>query len=587
MFKSRLQQWGFVKNLSSNDWHALAKLYKARRGSGKQATEFLVNGRRKTVADLQKHIRSLSQKLSEEEFLAAAESVIVPPHVRSYTPDPGGTPNSSSYSPSLSSSNGSISSTLHFTPISANTLLSHLQPSSMKDRPLHFEDGAAPISSTSSLRHPTTEAALQQESVTDEDYVLVSNSSETVSEALSSPSSCDQVQQDVRTMAWQVVKPVPLMSRYDAEDIRSWVLVNSTEATEGAQGNETLCPKCSQALSEHCIRLEELAPSNQHPRNLLCSAAQEAMILPSTTEGRGEAWRWMAFCFGACIHMSRGDTELSTKILTSAAEELEEMLSKYDRLTLMSLNLMLSILHMHDQSSIAERIVRSAFEVAQRILSVDDGIRVTIEWMVRVAGRTLQKGGEVLVKLEQVHQAFDTTLGTSSPTTIASLYNVAWMLCYEGRWQEAEGTLQDLYERSSASLGTMHLQSTMILATLSRAQSRQGKYSAAINTIKRSIHDSVSTLGRSHPYRLELKRRLALMYEEIGEKELMADLYWDVLKGRIKMLGTEHPYTAGAKADVEKLLKELGQWNEDGSTQSSIDQLFTKTSPVYVSYEAY
>ena len=67
----------------------------------------------------------------------------------------------------------------------------------------------------------------------------------------------------------------------------------------------------------------------------------------------------------------------------------------------------------------------------------------------------------------------------------------------------------------------------------------------------------------------------------------MADLYWDVLKGRIKMLGTEHPYTAGAKADVEKLLKELGQWNEDGSTQSSIDQLFTKTSPVYVSYEAY
>ena len=67
----------------------------------------------------------------------------------------------------------------------------------------------------------------------------------------------------------------------------------------------------------------------------------------------------------------------------------------------------------------------------------------------------------------------------------------------------------------------------------------------------------------------------------------MEDLYWDVLKGRIKMLGTEHPYTAGAKADVEKLLKELGQWNEDGSTQSSIDQHFTKASPVCSSYEAY
>jgi tetratricopeptide (TPR) repeat protein len=581
MFKSRLRQWGFVKNLSSNDWHALAKLYKARRDSGKQATEFLINGRRKTIADLQKHIRSLSQKPSEEEFLAAAESMTVPPHMRSYTPDPGGTPNS------LSSSTESISSTLHFTPISSKIPLSYPRSSSMKDRPLHKEDGTAPIPSTASPRHPTTEAALQQESVTNEDYVFISNISEAASEALSSPSSCDQVQQDVRTMALQVVKPVPLMSRYGAEDIRSWVLVSSTEATEGAQDNGTLCPQCTQAMSEHCISLEGLAPSNQQPRSLLCSAAQEAMILPSTTEGRGEAWRWMAFCFGACIHMSRGDTELSTKLLASAAEELEEMLSKYDPLTLMSLNLMLSILHMHDQGSIAERIVRSAFEVAQRVLSVDDGIRVTIEWMVTVAGRTLQKGGEVLVKLERIHQAFDTTLGTSSPTTIASLYNVAWMLCCEGRWQEAEETLQDLYERSSASLGTMHLQSTMALATLSRAQSRQGKYTAAINTIKLSIRDSVSTLGRSHPYRLELKRRLALMYQDIGKKELMEDLYWDVLKGRIKMLGTEHPYTAGAKADVEELLKELGQWNEDGSTQSSIDQLFINTSPVCVSYEAY
>src|SRR5271170_534037 len=235
MYKSRLRQWGFVKNLSSNEWYALAKLYKARRDSGKQATEFLVNGRRKTIADLQRHIRSLSQKLSEEEFLVAAEGMTVPPHVRSYTPDPGGTPNSSSYSPSLSSSTGSISSTLHFTRISSNIPLSYPQSSSLKDRSLHKEDGAAPISSTASLRHPTTEAALQQESVTDEDYVFVSNISEAVSEVLSSPSSCDQVQQDVRTMALQVVKPAPLMSRYGAEDIRSWVLASLTEATEGAQ----------------------------------------------------------------------------------------------------------------------------------------------------------------------------------------------------------------------------------------------------------------------------------------------------------------------------------------------------------------
>jgi len=67
----------------------------------------------------------------------------------------------------------------------------------------------------------------------------------------------------------------------------------------------------------------------------------------------------------------------------------------------------------------------------------------------------------------------------------------------------------------------------------------------------------------------------------------MEGLYWDVLKGRIKMLGSQHPYTAGAKKSLEDLLKELGKWNEDGSTQWSIDELFAGTSPSSLHHEAY
>ena len=154
--------------------------------------------------------RKLSQLPAPKPRALAAdewEAVKVPPHVRSYTPDPGGTPNSSSYSPSLSSSNGSISSTLYFTLISADTLRSHLQPSSMKDRPLHFEDGAAPISSTASPRHPTTEAALQQESVTDEDYVLVSNNSEDLIDTSNRASACDSSHGGFRKPVQTLTKP--------------------------------------------------------------------------------------------------------------------------------------------------------------------------------------------------------------------------------------------------------------------------------------------------------------------------------------------------------------------------------------------
>jgi hypothetical protein len=282
--------------------------------------------------------------------------------------------------------------------------------------------------------------------------------------------------------------------------------------------------------------------------------------------------------------------ELSTTSLNGASAELEEMLSRKDCLTLISLNLMLSILHMHDQGSIAESIVRSALRVAERVLSPDDPIRATIAWMVTVAGRTIQKGGrdgDVLVKLEEINRAFERDLGPTNPTTIASGYNVAWMLCREGQWEEADRILCTLYETCRSSLGPIHMQSIMVLSTLSRAQSRQGHYSAAMGTIERAIRDSESTLGCNHPHRLELKRRLALMYQDIGEKEPMEELYWDVLKGRIKMLGTQHNYTAGAKKDLEDLLKELGKWNEDGSTQWSIDELFASTSPSSSQHEAY
>jgi hypothetical protein len=589
MFKARLRLWGFVKNVSSNDWHALAKLYKTRKDSGKQATEFLVHGRRRTIGDLQKHIRF--QNLSEDDFLAAADSIKIPPHVRCYTPDPGGTPSSSSHSPQQSSSTKSTSNSLHFTPISSHTTLSHPSTSSMEERPLQQDESLPNGLSIGFMRYPTTEeGALQQDLANDEDFVLISNPSESASEILSFSSSCDQVQHDVRTMALQVVKPVALMSRYGAEDIRSWVLVSLTETTDGPQEPVDLCSKCHQPISKHSLSLEALKPPTQQPRSLLSHTPQDAMILPATTEGHGEAWRWMAFCFGACICMSQGDLELSTKALSGAAAEFKELLSKNDCLTLMSLNLMLIILHMHDQGTIAESVVLNALEVAEHVLSAGDPVRITIEWMVTVAGRALPKSGhngEVLVKLGQIHQTFDTDLGATSPTTIASLYNFTWMLCYEGRWEEAEKNLHALYESSSTSLGTKHMQSVTALTTLSRVHSRQGNHTAAIRTMEQAICDSKYTLGRCHPYRLECKRRLALIWHELGKKEAMEDLYWDVFKGRIKMLGARHPYTEGAKTDLEKLLKELGKWEEDGSTQWAIDELFTNTSQSSSSHEAY
>jgi hypothetical protein len=425
----------------------------------------------------------------------------------------------------------------------------------------------------------------------DNDFILVSDTPRPPSVASSTSSSaCNQIEQDVRTMALQVFKPANLISRIGADDMSSWVYLNSTVGRDNDRDSDELCPKCNQPISQHVKNLVNLAPSTQGPRSLLEHSDQLAMILPASTDSHGEAWRWIAFCFASCMAMSRGDVDLSDEFLHVAAAEFEEMLAKHDCLILTGLNLMLSILHMHDQHSIAESVVHSALTVAERVRPADDPIRATIKWMTTVAACKLEESGgngEVLTQLESIYEGLREDLGGENPSTLAALYNFAWMLCFEERLAEAEQKLHKLYASSSSSLGPTHMQSITTLTTLSRAQANQGNYNAAIQTIQTAIRDSEPTLGRSHPHRLESKRRLALMYRKIGEVPLMEELYWDVLKGRIKMLGPEHSYTEGMRVDLVELLKELGKWNEDGSTQAAIDELYAQPSPPTLQHQAF
>jgi len=572
MFKTRLQQWDFTKNARSDDWDALAVLHHTRKQRGKHLTEFSVRGKRKTLADLRAHIKAKGK--TEEEFYAAALGCEIPDHIRCYTPDPGGTQQQS-----RSPIHNRPTLTPHVT--SSNHPYTPLSPSKSSLTPGPFWVPATP--SAVSMTRIQQRAGRQPSRSTmeqEEDFILVPDSSSSPSN--SSSMSCDQVQQDVRTMALQVVRPVALMQRYGADDVDSWLLVNKPEDGKSSDEKGRLCPRCRQPRSNHPISVAGLAPSTRQPRNLLTDS-DNALKLPSTTEGPGEAWRWMAYCFAACMFSGREDGENATKILEFAKEEFEAMLDKGDCLTLTSLNLMLTMLHQHNQSSIAESVVRSALDVAERVLPPEDLVRTTIQWMVAVAGLKLKPAGEneeALHKLAHIYDTFEIKLGKDNPSTLAALYNYAWMLNFEERYAEAEKLLQNLYERSDLFLGSSHMQTITALSSLSRAQSCQGKYAEAIENIQRAIRDSKPTLGKSHPHRLESKRRLALIYQELGHMELMEELYWDVLKGRIKMLGRDHPYTGGAKRDLIKLLKDLGKWNEDGLSQASIDKLFEVTSPV-------
>jgi hypothetical protein len=600
MFKGRIRQWEFNKNIRGDDWAALAILHKIRKDSGKRSTEFLVHGKKKTVADLRRHIKS--KNMSEDEFLAAALDSTIPDHVRSYTPDlekREWSPNQSSGEElsSPSSTKSAQPNALRLSPTSSPSFLSPFNDTSSIS---HYDPslGDLPTPSTRITEYSHPEGAPHFDDCPDyeSDFVMVSPDITQLDDACDV--LCDQVQRDVVTMASQLLKPTSLMTSYGAEDIPSVRLMCATPPPDSAWQPPHLCSKCHRPSSTHFISLARLAPPNTVGRNLLNNSQGESMTLPSTTKDYDGATRWVSLCFSACIYMSRAQAEFGTKSLADAATVFENMLIKRDGLIFTALHLMVTILHMHNQGHIAESIVHSATAVAERLLGPEDPIRLTLQFEEAAAGVGLSKSNINSTTLRKIFEDFKEKLTISHPWTIAALYNLAWMLLWEGSYSqdreqaealytEAEDKLQKLYQESCSTLTPQHMQSITALTTLSRAQSNLGKQDAAIETISKAIRDCRYTLGRSHPFRLEAKRRLASMYEAKGQRDKMEILYWDVLRGRVMMLGRNHPYTDGARIALTDLLKDLGKWDENGEAKWMIDELFEKTSESSSQHEAF
>jgi hypothetical protein len=600
MYKGRIRQWEFNKNIRGDDWSALAILHKIRKDSGKRSTAFIVHGKKKTVADLQRHIKS--KNMSEDEFLAAALDSAIPAHVRCYTPDPEKrdvSPNQSSSDEASSPSptKSAHPDAMHLSPSSSRSYLSPFNDTSTAsyDGP-NYEDVPTPSTRITDYSQTVDVQHSDQHADHESDYVMVSPEIDPLGDSFDV--MCDQVQMDVETMASQLLKPTPLMTGYGAKDIPSFQLVSATPPPDSAWRPPQLCSKCHRPTSAHFISLDKLAPPTMVVRNLLNGSQGESMTLPSTTKDYDGATRWVSLCFSACIYLSRGEAEFSKKSLADAATVFENMLVKRDGLIFTALHLMVVILHTHNQGDITKSIVQSASAVADRLLGPEDPIRLTLQFEDARADLGLSKSNIRSATLRKIFEDFEAKLTMSHPWTISAFYNLGWMLLWEGSYcedkdhaqalyAEAEDKLQKLYQVSSASLTPQHMQSITALTTLSRAQSNQGKKDAAVETMLKAIHDCRHTLGRSHPFRLEAKRRLAVMYEEKGEKHKMETLYWDILRGRVMMLGRNHPFTDGARIALTNLLKDLGKWDENGEAKWMIDELFEKTSESSSQYEAF
>jgi Tetratricopeptide repeat len=594
MFKARLGLWGLNKNSKNNDWGAIAKLHKIRKESGKFASEFLVHGRKRTLAQLRKHIKSKS--MSDQDFLAAAIEIEIPPYIRCYTPeaeeaaDPKPATGTSQSGPWVAwttppATDAFLSSPVTRSGIRQLSVASLLHQQSNEPRPLSRGHvlSDADVRTQSPARLPNEFGQQQRQCASDHGIITGPPSSHAPHHSGSIAARCQHIQNQLNRMAEQALVP-SAMQQSDLEVLESWVYLTNPLNHED-HDLALNCSKCNQSVSSHLNTLDDYVQVDSLARAAASPLSPASSII--TNDHRAAALKWVVRCFSACIYMTHGTSNLAAQSLVDAEGEVENMLTTNNPLTLTSLNLILSILHVHDQGQIVESIVGSALKVASNVLGCTNPITVTIAWMTAAAGQKLPQPGLDANALRCIYRDFAERLGDDHPHSITALYNLSWNLIIDDAWDEAESNLRRLHQTSCHVLGSAHMQSITALTSLSRVLSNQDKNESAIEIMQEAIERSKNTLGPSHPYRLESKRRLALIYEKINDKPRMESMYWDVLRGRVKMLGPTHPYTVGAKVDLEQLLHDLGKWDAQGRVKAAIDALFDQQDDFKSWHEAF
>ena len=561
MFKARIARWKFSKNSTDKDWKVLAVLLKRRENEGKRATEFMVHDRKKSAADILRHIKG--KNISEEAFLADAWDLPIPQYVRCYTPEPA--------APCRPPSQGSSSEfeDILFTPsssesppqsFSAPLARGQLDMLLLPQRPDPHSSMEKANHGGHAVTHEYGERALR-----DGPPEMVS-----ISQLDSPPESeaCDHLRQYLRGISIRALTPDSAASQTADEDSQSWIIILKA----GKNDPEACCSKCGQPVIAHEFVLDnypvpapvQRRPFGPSPAGIATTAFENdcKIVLP-----------WISCCFAACLYQK--NKELVATSLANAKIRLQSMLMNKNAMLLTGLNHMLSLLHMHQQGSVAESVMNAALEVAVLSLAPQDPVRTTIQWMTAASGQKIEQSGLTSQSLRDVLQEFMTSFGPDHPHTLTATYNLSFQLLLDGNVSEPRILLQNLYEKSKAILGRSALQTITALTTLSRAQSNEGHHRDAIETMKKAISISEATFNPDldHPFRLESKRRLAQLYEKLGQKEVMEPLYWDVLRGRIKMLG-KHSYTFGAKRDLIQLLKDLGKWDDEGQMERKVSDLF-------------
>ena len=535
MFNARLKGWGFVKNVSRQDWLTMAILHDDRKRAGQAECRFLICGKIIRAKDLKRYIQQ--QKLSDVEFLLEARRSGDPAsrHIRCITPQVDGLSlpdNSKEPDHLLEDGKGKTPRTVSDVKV-ADTL-----------RTIAPEDNMEGLWQTIGWGTAQTSHAADTE-----------RSEMSVNEATGGTQVASV---DNRFSTWPPLNPelgAMIARTYETFGSHACPEDNTTGAS-GRFSNDFPTPSYDIFIpySNPAGRSNTSIGRTVH---LLAQDETGLKILDLDDDDYVSAFE--AAYMGACMYRSLGQHETFALCLEQATSVYRRMCAVRSPSLLTSACDMLVWLSLHAEGTLIESIIKLCNGVAIQE-QMTGAICTLLEWMTAAAGRKIDGSHVDSSTLERVRLELKVAHGESHPHFIVASYLLSFQWIKEGQPEKAEIELLSLEEAARNTLGPSNPQVVNILGTLSRAQARQGNFGMALKTINRAL--SMAPLGWNHPHRLELYLRQGLIYWKLGQLQNMEDAYLIAVRGRVATLGRNHPSTQRACDSLVEVMGWNGTWDE-------------------------
>ena len=298
---------------------------------------------------------------------------------------------------------------------------------------------------------------------------------------------------------------------------------------------------------------------------LIAFAVMQTIQLRRITRERDRADRVTAYMKGmfkvSNPSEARGNDIRAREILDQSAKDIDTGLANEPELQAEMMNVMGTVYQSLGLTSMAEPLLRRAWEIRQRILGPrnPDTLQSQQDLSVAVLAESHYPEAEKLCR--ETMETRRKVLGPEHHDTVDSMVQLARILGFESRYAEAEKLNRDALDVAKRKWPQDRLTATA-LSLLADTLTHESKYPEAEKAAREALEMDRRALRSDHPSVLRDMFNLAGILTEEKHYADAEEMSKELIESARRVLGPQHPSTLTAMSNLVSLLDEEKRFAE-------------------------